>query len=298
MDDESTALNLELAQPAATSPAGAPRVFFNRRTVEDMNAHAAEELDHEIAGILLGSVIEGETPLVFVEATIRGKHLTYTRGSVTFTHDTWNDLNRIKDEQYPDQRIVGWYHSHPGFGIFLSSYDLFIHRSFFTAPWQVAYVTDPKAKTYGCFTWQNGDLAQDQALQVVSDAEQRYEAPLSAPSAPPQPVINITAPTQPTARDQGTMLALWVVSGLLAILLALSVSLYYSQAAVVREFTALRAQLAIIHTPAKLPAAPVTAAEKASPPPSEPAGPTVSPVTPEPSAEGKPPRADARPPTS
>jgi len=38
------------------------------------------------------------------------------------------------DAQFADKKIVGWYHSHPGFGIFLSEYDLFIHRNFFTAP--------------------------------------------------------------------------------------------------------------------------------------------------------------------
>jgi hypothetical protein len=40
-------------------------------------------------------------------------------------------------------QIVGWYHSHPGFGVEFSEMDLFIHRNFFPGPGQIAYVTDP-----------------------------------------------------------------------------------------------------------------------------------------------------------
>ena len=71
------------------------------------------------------------------------------------------EINREHDETYPDLKMVGWYHSHPGFGVFLSGHDLFIHRNFFTAPWQVAFVTDPLGKASGCFTWNNGELKED-----------------------------------------------------------------------------------------------------------------------------------------
>jgi proteasome lid subunit RPN8/RPN11 len=49
--------------------------------------------------------------------------------------------------------MVGWYHTHPGFGIFLSGMDLFIHQNFFTQIWHVAYVLDPRARTSGFFCW-------------------------------------------------------------------------------------------------------------------------------------------------
>ena len=57
---------------------------------------------------------------------------------------------------YPDLDIVGWYHTHPDFGIFLSSHDLFIHRHFFAQPLQVAYVVDPIRQTRGFFQWRDG----------------------------------------------------------------------------------------------------------------------------------------------
>jgi hypothetical protein len=55
------------------------------------------------------------------------------------------------DEHYPDKQIVGWYHTHPGMGVFLSSYDAWLHHHFFPEPWQVALVIDPLSPAGGFF---------------------------------------------------------------------------------------------------------------------------------------------------
>jgi hypothetical protein len=47
------------------------------------------------------------------------------------------------DQDYPKLSIVGWYHSHPGFGVEFSDMDLFIQKNFFRSPTQVGMVTDP-----------------------------------------------------------------------------------------------------------------------------------------------------------
>lgn len=38
---------------------------------------------------------------------------------------------------------MGWYHSHPGFGVEFSELDVFIQRNFFSSPTQIALVMDP-----------------------------------------------------------------------------------------------------------------------------------------------------------
>ena len=67
---------------------------------------------------------------------------------------------RARPAVYPEYDIVGWYHTHPSFGIFLSHHDLFIHQHFFAQPLQVAYVVDPINQTRGFFQWHDGGLAQ------------------------------------------------------------------------------------------------------------------------------------------
>ncbi len=50
-----------------------------------------------------------------------------------------------------DLRIVGWYHTHPGFGVFMSGTDQSTQRQVFGMPWQVAVVYDSLNGEYGLF---------------------------------------------------------------------------------------------------------------------------------------------------
>ena len=78
--------------------------------------------------------------------------------NVSFTYETWDYINEVKDEKYSNYSIIGWYHTHPGFGIFLSGMDKFIQDNYFNMPYQVALVVDPKASTNGIFAWQDGKI--------------------------------------------------------------------------------------------------------------------------------------------
>lgn len=198
-------LSIEL-QPTAAGPAGAgPTVFVSARALADMTRHAAEDLDRERGGVLVGTAAaSAEGVLVSVEGMIPALHTDASRGSVTFTHDTWEQINREKDRNWPDRRIVGWYHTHPGFGLFLSEYDRFIHRSFFDLPWQIALVIDPRANQSGVFGWSGDQLGGPADFQVFG--------PAPVASTPPahEPARSEAAPQRSAA-----VLWLWAVVALL-----------------------------------------------------------------------------------
>jgi proteasome lid subunit RPN8/RPN11 len=278
MDDMNEEVSLEPHEPPIGQATCQPMVFIAQPVLDDMNSHAAEEPDHEIGGIMIGCVVEGERPMVMVEASIRGQHLTYTRGSVTFTHDTWSEINRIKDEQYPDKRIVGWYHSHPGFGLFLSNYDLFIHKSFFTALWQVAFVTDPNAKTHGCFTWQDGDLAQDHDLRIMkTDSGKSAGKPAETQEQPPVTQVILTPTASAAPRDRSLTIALWMLSGILGLVAALGLANFAATAALPKQLDAVKARMDMLQQDIQL------LRSQAKPAPAAPA-PAVGPVSPAPAA--------------
>ena len=49
-----------------------------------------------------------------------------------------------------DGRIVGWYHSHPGYGIFMSETDLATHGKLLQfSPFVIAFVVDPEINEFG-----------------------------------------------------------------------------------------------------------------------------------------------------
>ena len=95
-------------------------------------------------------------PYVAITDYIRCDNASSKFAEVTFTHESWSQINKEMDSKFANSRIVGWYHSHPDFGIFLSDRDCFIHENFFSGPGQVAYVFDPVRGLEGMFAWQNG----------------------------------------------------------------------------------------------------------------------------------------------
>jgi proteasome lid subunit RPN8/RPN11 len=88
-----------------------------------------------------------------VSDSLRAQHHESTKGSFKFTHETWAQITRDRDEFPPELQMVGWYHTHPGWGIFLSVMDLFICDHFFNRPLDVALVIDPCQGDRGFFQW-------------------------------------------------------------------------------------------------------------------------------------------------
>ncbi len=131
----------------------------------DIYAHVMSSPDAEVAGILVGRVdrVGGRAD---VRGTIRADYAVGEHASVTFTHETWDRVIAQQEEHFPSERIVGWYHSHPNFGIFLSEHDRFIHNNFFSDGFHLAYVVDPIRKREGMFGWRGGELVELEEREV------------------------------------------------------------------------------------------------------------------------------------
>jgi proteasome lid subunit RPN8/RPN11 len=92
---------------------------------------------------------------------------------VTFTHDSWAQIHAALDRRDDGVQIVGWYHTHPGFGPFLSAHDLFIHENFFKGPLQVATVLDPVKRLFCVFGWRDGKVQRYEGCYLYAEASQQ-----------------------------------------------------------------------------------------------------------------------------
>jgi proteasome lid subunit RPN8/RPN11/LysM repeat protein len=119
----------------------------------DVEEHCFSRVDVEVGGFLLGTV-DGDS--VNVSAAKAALTASSEQTHLTFTHEAWAEILDVMDSEFPGLSIVGWYHSHPGFGCFLSDYDIFIQENFFSAPGQHALVIDPLAGTWGRFVASDG----------------------------------------------------------------------------------------------------------------------------------------------
>jgi proteasome lid subunit RPN8/RPN11 len=146
--------------PAGDFPVGAKqdyRVFIAPAVHEKIWKHASENVALEICGVLVGTWQRDTVgPFVTITEFIRCDSAKSGFAEVTFTHEAWTKINAEMDTRLSAFKIVGWYHSHPDFGIFLSDRDIFIHQHFFSGAGQIAHVVDPVRKIEGVFAWQAG----------------------------------------------------------------------------------------------------------------------------------------------
>lgn len=157
-----------------------PVMVMEAEVARKIRQHARTSMKAEVCGVLIGNT---EHERMTVEACIPGINAAQGGAHVTFTQDTWEHIYKIKDKEYPDDKIVGWYHSHPGFGVFLSEHDLFIQQNFFSNPQQVAWVYDPHTDEEGCFGWIGGNIEKlsairvgySQDVEITGTAAQEYE---------------------------------------------------------------------------------------------------------------------------
>jgi len=126
----------------------ASRFEISDEVMSGIESHAYSLLTAEVGGMLMGRVEGAVTKVVgFIPALSASAEQV----TLTFTHDVWDEILKLAQSEFPKESIVGWYHTHPTFGIFLSDYDLFIQENFFSADGHLALVIDPVQGIYGWF---------------------------------------------------------------------------------------------------------------------------------------------------
>jgi proteasome lid subunit RPN8/RPN11 len=164
------------AIPAVTGGSREPRfqIAVKQSALNKLHRHGLSQ-DVEVCGVLVGDVYRDDSgPWLYVEDAIEGDHAAQRDAQVTFTAETWAHIQSVMDADHPDKKILGWYHTHPGFGIFLSEMDQFIQENFFPLPWQVALVYDPKAGEEGVFVWKDGKPEAELFL-IESDVPREHD---------------------------------------------------------------------------------------------------------------------------
>ncbi|MEZ4883384.1 MAG: hypothetical protein R3E32_01515 [Chitinophagales bacterium] len=64
---------------------------------------------------------------------------------IKFGTKAWQEYD-MATQRYADLNLIGWFHTHPGHGLFLSTPDISIHEGFFKEPYQFAMEQDPNTE--------------------------------------------------------------------------------------------------------------------------------------------------------
>jgi proteasome lid subunit RPN8/RPN11 len=144
-------------------------VYFHADAVTSIWKHCAFTQTREIGGILVGKVYENNGKYAIITASIAAKGANEKIATLTFTHTAWTLMLKEMDQKYPGSVVIGWYHTHPGYGVFLSGLDMHIHKNFFGQPHQVALVVDTTTAEFGLFQWHNDKLEQCSGFPIYGN---------------------------------------------------------------------------------------------------------------------------------
>lgn len=147
------------------------KIFASEGAIEDVKGYLSSDKSKELGGVLLGDIFldEFENKFIVISEVVIARFTEANVTRLTFTHKSWEDINNRIDKEYPDKKVLGWFHSHPGHTVFLSSYDKFIHENFFNQDFMVAYVYDPINKEEGFFLWKENSLVKADCYYLYSD---------------------------------------------------------------------------------------------------------------------------------
>ena len=135
-------------------PAPILDVFMTQGAFIRACAHAGSDLDNEVGGWMVGqwrSDKVNQQQFIVIEKILPAPHTKHGKAYLTFTQDSQVAMHEELEMRYPGKKVVGWYHTHPRMGIFLSQHDTWLHLNFFPKPWQVALVIEPHSSSGGFF---------------------------------------------------------------------------------------------------------------------------------------------------
>ena len=140
-------------------------LLLSSSSISKMDNHSKSDLSREVGGFLIGTIEDSITTVIdFIPALAGDSKAT----SFQFTEKDWSSLYKTLDND-DSQELVGWFHTHPDFGAFLSSYDQFIQDSFFSDSGRVAIVFDPIREEWAAFLQNKGTTEKIQLKTYIQN---------------------------------------------------------------------------------------------------------------------------------
>ncbi|MEJ5170859.1 MAG: Mov34/MPN/PAD-1 family protein [Fimbriimonadales bacterium] len=140
-----------------------PTVLIFESALERMMEHLRLDTTVELGGVLFGRayrIRESGSCVPVITHSAAGHGARSGAASLEIGTEAWSSILAEASSEGVDEPVVGWYHSHPGLGVFLSGVDLCTQRSHFHHDWSVAIVVDPRRHEIGAFLGAEGSRVQ------------------------------------------------------------------------------------------------------------------------------------------
>jgi len=199
------------------------KIFIAKENLFGIEEYLRSDTNNELGGVLTGKVYKDKNGALFIviKNNIIAESTNASLSRLTFTHETWELINSNLEKNYPDQKILGWYHSHPGHSVFLSTYDVFIQDNFFNLPYMTAFVYDPIINDRGFFYKDSSGIKKASGYYVYADKPLVTPAEINIEM--PKPLEQVEVKKNDSSLKNYILIALVAVNFLFSILLLLKV---------------------------------------------------------------------------
>ena len=160
-------------------------LYIFRPGLEKIEAHLRENPKVESGGLLLGhAFIDKDDPDKKFTVIVGSVPVLSTNSSIGHYSVSPEELIQARLKIPEGLMPVGWYHSHPGHGIFLSGADMLIMKTIYNLDWHVAFVFDTLSGDKGFFHGEKGNKIKNvnylEQKPVIVEAVIRYNCAINA----------------------------------------------------------------------------------------------------------------------
>jgi proteasome lid subunit RPN8/RPN11 len=131
------------ARPSGRAPYP---IFFQQEAVIALQEHLKSSPTQAIFGFLIGDVYrDPETGVLYtvIDKTLKLNQAIYGDKTEVVVARLWDRMQEQLAKAAGS--LLGWYHSHPGQGGYLTTHDVETHEKYFTDPWHVAILVAAEA---------------------------------------------------------------------------------------------------------------------------------------------------------
>ncbi len=135
-------------------------LYVQRTAEEKMRNHAMAGLSRseEVMGLMLGGSFVWEGRGFAIVRDVVTTELEASLSRVRFHEEGFEGLFESLDDLDFEYSIVGWYHSHPGIGCFMSETDVRTQDAAFNLPHHSAIVLDPVRRELEAYRLREGKV--------------------------------------------------------------------------------------------------------------------------------------------
>ncbi len=134
-------------------------IYILKSAYDQMREQINTNPNIETGGVLVGypfKEVNRDTEFVIITSVIEQKGEKSNAYHFKVLPEEIIRSRKLLDEIHPGLLFAGWYHSHPGHGVFLSSQDKEIVRSIYDSSWQLSIVFDSISGKEGFFIGPEG----------------------------------------------------------------------------------------------------------------------------------------------